>query len=412
MARRSPGATSASRPRRRVLVELFFSSRWDRNARRRRSFPVPVTLMRLAAPRSVFILGIDYVSSADAGAVAAPSVGARGAGTRPLGRGEAVASPLSTGGAGAAAAGAGAAGAAAGAGAPGAGGRCSKLRRAVRRNGGCGGRARSLGGVAAGGASLVADAAPAVVVGRAVERGPGRAGAVAAGVAAAGPPLRSGASTMIMLRPSSFGAASILAIEPTCSATWSRSFLPNSGWLISRPRNMIVILTLWPSPRNLVTWRVLVSKSPTPILGRYFISLMLLLVALRRDSLARWASSNLNLPKSMIRHTGGLALGATSTRSKSSWRAMASASGSGLIPSCTPSGSTRRTSLARIRSLIRCSLVSGAGAMRHHSFISGPVRKKGGRRKATPATGGRSTRRTNGGRVGTQGPASRIQFSS
>ena len=98
---------------------------------------------------------------------------------------------------------------------------------------------------------------------------------------------------MIMLRPSSLGAASTLATAATVSATWSRIRLPSSGWLISRPRNMIVILTLWPSPRKRATCRVLVSKSPTPILGRYFISLMLVLVVLRRDSLARWAASYL-----------------------------------------------------------------------------------------------------------------------
>src|SRR5581483_7428697 len=60
---------------------------------------------------------------------------------------------------------------------------------------------------------------------------------------------RSGARTMIMLRPSSLGAASTLAPGATWAATWSRIFLPSSGWLISRPRNMIVILTLWPSLR-------------------------------------------------------------------------------------------------------------------------------------------------------------------
>ena len=41
------------------------------------------------------------------------------------------------------------------------------------------------------------------------------------------------------------------------------------------------------------TCRVLVSKSPGPILGRYFISLIPVLVVLRRDSLARWAASYL-----------------------------------------------------------------------------------------------------------------------
>ena len=109
---------------------------------------------------------------------------------------------------------------------------------------------------------------------------------------------RSGASTMIMLRPSSLGAASTLADGGRPARRRGRgSSCPSSGWLISRPRNMIVILTLWPSARNRErpggSW---CRSRPVPILGRYFISLMLVLVVLRRDSLARWASSNLNLP--------------------------------------------------------------------------------------------------------------------
>ena len=72
--------------------------------------------------------------------------------------------------------------------------------------------------------------------------------------------------------------------------------MPSSGWATSRPRNMIVIFTLWPSPRNFPTERVLVAKSPPPILGRYFISLMETLLALRRDSLSRWAASYFHLP--------------------------------------------------------------------------------------------------------------------
>ncbi len=53
-------------------------------------------------------------------------------------------------------------------------------------------------------------------------------------------------------------------------------------------------LTLWPSSRKRATWRVFVVKSPVPILGRYFISLMLVLVAFFRDSFARCADSYLN----------------------------------------------------------------------------------------------------------------------
>ena len=90
---------------------------------------------------------------------------------------------------------------------------------------------------------------------------------------------------------------------------WSRILAPSSGWNTSRPLNMIVTLTLWPSERNSATFRVLVSKSPTPILGRYFISLTETLDAFRRDSLARCFSSYCHFRKSMIRHTGGVASG-------------------------------------------------------------------------------------------------------
>src|SRR4029077_69050 len=51
-------AISVSRPRRRVRTLDLFSSRCERKALRRRNRPVPVTLIRLAAPRSVFILGM------------------------------------------------------------------------------------------------------------------------------------------------------------------------------------------------------------------------------------------------------------------------------------------------------------------------------------------------------------------
>src|SRR4051794_17514037 len=54
----SPPVTWASRPRRRVRTLDFFSRMWERKALRRMILPVPVILKRLAAPRSVFILGI------------------------------------------------------------------------------------------------------------------------------------------------------------------------------------------------------------------------------------------------------------------------------------------------------------------------------------------------------------------
>ena len=78
-----------------------------------------------------------------------------------------------------------------------------------------------------------------------------------------------------MLRPSSLGDDLDLGRRaPPARRPGRGSACPSSGWAISRPRNMIVTLTLWPSPRNCSTLRVLVSKSPAPILGRYFISLI------------------------------------------------------------------------------------------------------------------------------------------
>ena len=84
----------------------------------------------------------------------------------------------------------------------------------------------------------------------------------------------------------------------------------------------------------------------------------------------------------MIRQTGGSARSATSTRSRSSSRARASASGNGLMPIWLPSGPTRRTSRARMRSLIRCSLLLSGAAMtgRLSSWRSSDGRQWGGAR--------------------------------
>src|SRR4051794_39995285 len=62
----SPPTTSASRPSRRVRLEGLCSSRWSRYACRRMTLPEPVILKRLAAPRCVFIFGIEFpVSRSD-----------------------------------------------------------------------------------------------------------------------------------------------------------------------------------------------------------------------------------------------------------------------------------------------------------------------------------------------------------
>jgi hypothetical protein len=55
----------------------------------------------------------------------------------------------------------------------------------------------------------------------------------------------------------------------------------------------------------------------------------------------------------MIRQTGGLAVGAISTRSSPFCRAMVSACCGGMIPSCWPASSMTRTSRTLIRSLTR-----------------------------------------------------------
>jgi len=59
----------------------------------------------------------------------------------------------------------------------------------------------------------------------------------------------------------------------------------------------------------------------------------------------------LYFPKSIILHTGGDALGATSTRSSSLSSAIFKASAMGRIPNCFPSESITLTVLALMRSL-------------------------------------------------------------
>ncbi len=62
----------------------------------------------------------------------------------------------------------------------------------------------------------------------------------------------------------------------------------------------------------------------------------------------------LNLPKSMIRQTGGFSLGATSTRSSPASRARFSASSVGMMPNWPPSAEITRIGVIRICSLMRC----------------------------------------------------------
>src|SRR6266550_5375362 len=81
-----------------------------------------------------------------------------------------------------------------------------------------------------------------------------------------------GASTIDMLRPSSFGSCSILATSLSSVETRSSTSRPRSMWAICRPRYIIVTLTLLPSCRNSRAWRVLNAKSWSSMPGRYFTS--------------------------------------------------------------------------------------------------------------------------------------------
>src|SRR2546421_647050 len=81
-----------------------------------------------------------------------------------------------------------------------------------------------------------------------------------------------GASTIDMLRPSSFGSCSILATSLSSVATRSSTSRPRSMWAICRPRYIIVTFTLLPSCRNSRAWRVLNAKSWSSMPGRYFTS--------------------------------------------------------------------------------------------------------------------------------------------
>src|ERR1700727_1457422 len=61
----------------------------------------------------------------------------------------------------------------------------------------------------------------------------------------------------------------------------------------------------------------------------------------------------------MILQTGGLALGATSTRSRSASAATRNASSIRTMPTCSPPGPINRTSGTRMRSLTRVSVLMG-----------------------------------------------------
>src|SRR5499425_378129 len=161
---------------------------------------------------------------------------------------------------------------------------------------------------------------------------------------------------MESIRPSIRGWFSITATSDMISVIFVSIFQPSSVWAISRPLNRTVTLALLPSSRNRRTCFALKSKSCVSVLGPSLTSFTWIVVCFLRASFWRRACMYLYFPKSMIRHTGGTASAATSTRSMSPCRASSNACAMGRIPSCSPSALTTRTSRTRIPSLIRISL--------------------------------------------------------
>src|SRR5215467_9481018 len=81
----------------------------------------------------------------------------------------------------------------------------------------------------------------------------------------------------------------------------------------------------------------------------------------------------MNLPKFMIRQTGGLAVGAISTKSRLASFAFWRASAIATIPSASPDSPIRRTSFHRICSLTRMLFLS---ILHLHDQLSPPFRDR------------------------------------
>src|ERR1700720_359589 len=79
----------------------------------------------------------------------------------------------------------------------------------------------------------------------------------------------------------------------------------------------------------------------------------------------------MNLPKFMIRQTGGLAVGAISTKSRLACFAFSSASAIGTTPRASPDSPIKRTSFHRICSLTRMLFLSIL-PLRNH-FLHSPL---------------------------------------
>src|SRR5215467_12851308 len=97
----------------------------------------------------------------------------------------------------------------------------------------------------------------------------------------------------------------------------------------------------------------------------------------------------MNFPKFMIRQTGGLAVGAISTKSRLASLAFCRASAIATIPSASPASPIRRTSFHRICSLTRMFFLSILHLHCHQLFSPLRDRLAGERQKFFHADGPR-----------------------
>lgn len=133
----------------------------------------------------------------------------------------------------------------------------------------------------------------------------------------------------------------------------SRPWINCLSRYFSRPRSVSWICTRLPSARNSSAFFALRTRSCDPVPSRTRIPLISTSFAFFLDFRASLSSWYWYLPRSIMRATGGFAVGEISMRSSPSCRAISSASPVGLMPKFSPDELMTRTSGARIALLMR-----------------------------------------------------------
>ena len=164
---------------------------------------------------------------------------------------------------------------------------------------------------------------------------------------------------------------STIANSATSSATRLRIFRPSSGWAISRPRNMIVSLTLLPSPRKRID---VLHLGDVVVLVDLGPELHLLDDDVRGLALRLLAPLFLLVDVPAVVHDPAdrrVGVGRDLDEIELLLAGMCERFGRGLTPSCSPSAPMRRTSRARMRSLIRASCAAiWSPASSGHGFLN------------------------------------------